>query len=212
MMHEIYDLFGRFIVYGIWIAGVLVVVSLFFGYVALRRRIVFYSLFAGVLDFFYMPLKTAYNYLGNMKKLDVIMVRLKNEANKKKFAETRNRILLAPHCMRALDCPASSTRSGIQCRSCGKCPYTEIKKTAEDLGIRLYILTGSSAVRYILKSEEFDGVILLACNYELNKVMRYLSPHNIVSYGVPLIKDGCFNTEADLGLLYDTMKMGISGE
>ncbi|MCK4491160.1 MAG: DUF116 domain-containing protein, partial [Candidatus Altiarchaeales archaeon] len=109
-------------------------------------------------------------------------------------------------------CPASSTRSGIQCRSCGKCPYTEIKKTAEDLGIRLYILTGSSAVRYILKSEEFDGVILLACNYELNKVMRYLSPHNIVSYGVPLIKDGCFNTEADLGLLYDTMKMGISGE
>ena len=208
-MYDLYELFGRFIVYGIWIAICLVAVSLFFGYVALRRRIVLYSFFAGVLDFFYMPLKTLYVRFGNVKQLDTIMVKLKNEANKKRFEKTRNRILLAPHCMRSVECPAHSTRKGIQCKSCGKCPFGEIKKRGEDLGIRLYILTGSSAVKYILKSEEFDGIILLACNYELNKVMRYLAPHGIVSYGVPLTKDGCYDTKANLELLYDAMKMGL---
>ncbi|MEA1924270.1 MAG: DUF116 domain-containing protein [Candidatus Altiarchaeota archaeon] len=210
MMHEIYGWLGKFIVYGIWIAAVLVMMSLFFGYVALRRRIVLYSFFAGVLDFFYMPLKTLYARFGNIRELDKIMVKLKNEANRARYKKTKKRILLAPHCMRSLACPASSTREGIQCISCGKCSFTEIKKTAEELGIKLHILTGSSAVRYIIKNGEFDGVLLLACNYELNKVMRYLSPHKTISYGVPLVKDGCFNTEADLKLLDDAMKMGLT--
>ena len=57
-----YELFGKFIVYGAWIAVVLVAVSLF-GYIALKRKIMLYSLFAGVLDFFYTPLKTLYAVL-----------------------------------------------------------------------------------------------------------------------------------------------------
>ncbi len=204
-----YELFGKFIVYGAWIAVVLVAVSLFFGYIALKRRIMLYSFFAAVLDFFYMPLKTLYARFDKVKKLDAVMVKLKNEANKKRYEKTRKRILLAPHCMRSLDCPAPSARNGIQCKSCGKCPYAEIRKVASGLGIKVFILTGSSAVKYIVKSEKFESILLLACNYELNKVMRSLAPHNIVSYGVPLTKDGCFNTEADLKALYGAMKMGL---
>ncbi len=37
----------------------------------------------------------------------------------------------------------------------------------------------------------------MACNYELNKVMRALKRKKIVTYGVPLLTDGCYNTEVD---------------
>jgi len=204
-----YEIIGFIVVNGVWIALLLVAVSLVFGYIALERRIILYSFFANVLDFFYMPLRAIYVYLGKRKDLDAIMVELKNKANKKRYEQSKKRMLLAPHCLRAIDCPAPSTREGILCKSCGKCPYTEIKKVADGLGIKLRILTGSSAVKYIIKTEKFDSALLLACNYELNKVMRYLTPNNIASYGVPLTKDGCYSTELNLKALFDAMKMGL---
>ncbi len=204
-----YELLGKIIVYSVWIAVVLVALSLLVGYIALKRRVILYSFSADILDFFYMPLKTIYARFGNTKKLDAIMVGLKNMANKKKYMKTKKRILLAPHCLRSLDCPASSARDGIQCKSCGKCLFTNIKKTTESLGIRLYILTGSSAVKYVVKREKFDGVLLLACNYELNKVMRSLAPLDVPVYGVPLTKDGCYNTKTNVKALYRAMKMGL---
>ncbi|MCK5699313.1 MAG: DUF116 domain-containing protein [Candidatus Aenigmarchaeota archaeon] len=204
-----YELLGKIIVYSVWIAVVLVTLSLFVGYIALKRRVILYSFSADVLDFFYMPLKTIYARFGNTKNLDAIMVGLKNMASEEKYKRAKKRILLAPHCLRSLDCPASSARDGIQCKSCGKCPYTEIKKTAGSLGIKLYILTGSSAVKYIVKNEEFDGILGVGCNYEINKVMRSLAPLNVPVYGVPLTKDGCYNTKTDVEALYSAMKMGL---
>ncbi|MFH1127206.1 MAG: DUF116 domain-containing protein [archaeon] len=203
-----YDLIGKLIVNGLWIAIALIMISLFFGYVALKRKIILYPLFANILDFFYMPLRTIYIYLDKRKELDSIMVELKNKANEDKYKKSKKRILLAPHCLRSLDCPAPSTRKGIQCKSCGRCPYAEIKKEADKLGMKLYILAGSSAVKHIADTEKFEGALLLACNYELNKVMRYLAPYNIVPYGVPLTKDGCFDTKANLERLYGAMRMG----
>ena len=94
-----YELLGKIIVYSVWIAVVLVALSLFVGYIALKRRVILYSLSADILDFFYMPLKTIYARFGNTKKLDTIMVGLKNMASEKKYMKPKKRILLAPHCL-----------------------------------------------------------------------------------------------------------------
>lgn len=201
-----YELVGKLLIYGLWISVILIVLSLFFGYIALKRKIVLYSFFASILDFFYLPIITIYAYFGNMTKLDAIIVELKNKANKKRYEKSKKRLFLVPHCLRSLDCPAQSTVLGIKCKSCGRCPYAEMKKTAESLDMKFYIITGSSIVKYIIRKEKFDGVLLLACNHELNKIMRMLAPHNVSVYGVPLTKDGCYNTKTDLKALYGAMK------
>ena len=118
-------------------------------------------------------------------------------AYKSAFAKTKKRIILAPHCMRSLDCPAHSTQTGIQCKSCGKCVFTQLKKDAEKYGYKLFILTGSSYVKNILKMEAADGVLLIACDYEINKVMRALKGKKVVSYGITMERDGCFGTEVN---------------
>ena len=78
------------------------------------------------------------------------------------FSKTKNRIIVVPHCVRALDCPASSTILGIQCRDCGKCIVTQLRKDAKKYGYDLYIFTGSSALVNILKYKPADGLLGIA--------------------------------------------------
>ena len=70
----------------------------------------------------------------------------------------------------------------------------------------LHIVAGSSYIRHIVKKESADGALLVACNYELNKVMRSLKRRNIVTYGVPLQNDGCFATRVDYDKLINVME------
>jgi hypothetical protein len=153
--------------------------------------------FADVLDFFYLPLRQIFLKFSDTRVLDKWMASLKNRAHASAFAKTKKRIILAPHCMRSLDCPAHSTQTGIQCKSCGKCVFTRLKKDAEKYGYKVFVLTGSSYVKNILKSEAVDGVLLIACDYEINKVMRALKGKKVVTYGIPMERDGCFGTEVD---------------
>ncbi|WNY24508.1 DUF116 domain-containing protein [Methanolapillus millepedarum] len=182
------------------------VVSIFFAFYVSRGNLKNHSFSANVaaktLDFFYKPMLAAYMFLfKSPDKLHERMSVLKNEAHRDKFQKTEKRIIIAPHCIRHMECPARTTRHGIQCTSCGKCDYAEIKKIAEKNGYILYIVTGSSFVRHILSSEEAktaDGVLAIGCYYELNKGARELRKSRTVTYGIPLLSTGCYNMKIDM--------------
>lgn len=192
-----YNIIGKalffFIVASLILSSVALVVSKW----SLTRSVYLASFFADVLDFFYLPLRQLFLKFSDTRILDKWMASLKNSANKSTFGKTKKRIILAPHCMRSLDCPAHSTQTGIQCKSCSKCVFTQLKKDAEKYGYKLFIVTGSSYVKNILKMEAADGVLLIACDYEINKVMRALKGKKIISYGIPMERDGCFGTEVN---------------
>jgi uncharacterized protein len=182
-----------FIVVSLFLSGTALVVSRR----SLTRSVYLAGFYANILDFFYLPLRQIFLKFSDTRILDKWMSSLKNRANKSAFAKTKKRIILAPHCMRSLDCPAHSTQTGIQCKCCSKCVYTQLKRDSDKYGYKLFILTGSSYVKNILKMEAADGVLLIACDYEINKVMRALKGKKVVSYGIPMEKDGCFGTEVN---------------
>ena len=192
-----YDLIGIALVAIVVVSISLVTLALFVSRISLNRNVRLAGFFANVLDFFYLPIKAIFDKYSKTEKLERWMVSLKNMAHRSGFKKTKHRLLLAPHCMRALDCPAASTKFGIECISCGKCIFTKMITDAERFNYTLYIVAGSSYIRHIVKKDSADGALLLACNYELNKVMRSLKRKNIVTYGVPLLNDGCYATEID---------------
>ncbi len=201
-----YDLIGIALITVVVVSFSLVTLALFVGRASLHRNIWLAGFFVNVLDFFYLPIKAIFQKYSDTRKLEQWMVSLKNMANKSAFKKTKHRLLLAPHCMRSLDCPAASTMYGIECVSCGKCIFSKIKTDAERYNYTLFIVAGSSYVRHIIKKESADGALLLACHYELNKVMRSLKRKNITTYGVPLLNDGCYATELDYNKLIETME------
>ena len=192
-----YDLIGIVLSVIIVVSIVLALLALVISRISLNRNVWLAGIFADILDFFYLPIKAVFHRFVDARTLDKWMVSLKNVAHRSDFAKTKHRLLLTPHCLRSLDCPAPSTRFGIQCKGCGKCIFSRMQEDADRFGHTLYIIAGSSYVRHIVQEESVDGALLVACNYELNKVMRALKHKKIVTYGVPLLTDGCYNTEVD---------------
>ncbi|WNY28205.1 hypothetical protein MmiEs2_03890 [Methanimicrococcus stummii] len=197
-----YDEIGRLLVIGLVLSAILLFIAFYIGHTRLQKNAAFASYASRVMDFFYKPLLAVYMFFyKNPDKLHKKMADLKNNAQRKKFSKTKTRIVLAPHCMRHVECKARTTRTGIQCTSCGKCDFAELKKMSEEHGYKLYIITGSSFVKHILKHPDAkgtDGVLAIGCNYEINKGMRELKRSKIMTYGVPLLSAGCYNTHIDL--------------
>jgi|MTBAKSStandDraft_1061840.scaffolds.fasta_scaffold00492_36 hypothetical protein len=192
-----YNLIGQALFISMVVSFILSGMALLVSRRSLTRSVYLAGFFADVLDFFYLPLRQIFLKFSDTRVLDKWMASLKNRAHKSAFAKTKKRIILAPHCMRSLDCPAHSTQTGIQCKFCGKCVFTQLKKDAEKYGYKVFILTGSSYVKNILKMEAADGVLLIACDYEINKVMRALKGKKVTTYGVTMENDGCFGTVVD---------------
>jgi hypothetical protein len=183
-------------------AAALLLIALYIGHTRLAKNTLFASYASRVMDFFYKPLLAVYMFLfQNPDRLHKKMADLKNTANLRKFSNTKKRIVLAPHCMRHAECRAKTTRTGIQCTSCGKCDFAELKRISEEHGYKLHIITGSSFVKHVLKhpdSKGTDGILAIGCNYELNKGMRELKRTKVTTYGIPLLSTGCYNTSIDL--------------
>lgn len=201
-----YNLIGKLLILFLAISFILSALALYMGKISIRKHIRLAGFFALILDFFYMPIKYLFCRFSDPRILDQWMVSLKNTANRDAFKKSSSRIMFVPHCMRSLDCPAHSTRDGIQCVECGKCVLGELRKKAESEGYGFYIVTGSSFVERILRGSKADGVLVIACNYEINKGMRALRGSKIPILGIPLLKDGCFNTCVDLDEVLLRMK------
>ncbi|MDY0387642.1 MAG: DUF116 domain-containing protein [Methanolobus sp.] len=186
---------------------ILALIALAVSRISLSRHVWLAGFFAGILDFFFMPLKYFFYKFSDPRILDKWMVSLKNISNMNEFSKTQKRMIIAPHCMRSMDCPAISTRTGIQCISCGKCVFSKLKDDAKKYGYDLYIVTGSSFVKHVLKENDYDAALLIACDYELNKVMMGLKGENLITYGIPMLNDGCFNTKVEYAEVIKTLEM-----
>jgi len=132
---------------------------------------------------------------------DKVYITIKNIAHKKDLEETKkeNIIIFLPQClMNSEDCEAELTDNGYECLHCGGCSISEVVKTAEELGYGgVYIVPGGSLVRNIIKEEKPSAVIGVACNYELVEAIEYSTIHGIAVQAIPLLRDGCKDTEMD---------------
>ena len=184
----------------------LIILSLIFINLKFPKNKLLIKISIFILDFFHLQLKILLKKLFPEYDFDLALIEARNDLNKKGFSESQRRIFLAPHCMRSPDCPATSTQYGVQCIECGKCKFAKIMKEARKNDYSLFILAGSSFVKKLIKEYKPDGILLLGCSYEINKVMMALD--GMVSYGVILLRDGCVNTDADLNKIFEAMRLG----
>ncbi len=201
-----YSFIGKVLLFATLFSVLISATALLVSRISLKRNVWLAGFFSKVLDFFYLPIKYFFYKFSDPRILDKWIVSLKNIAHESDFSKTKTRIIIVPHCVRALDCPASSTILGIQCRDCGKCIVTQLRKDAKKYGYDLYIFTGSSALSNILKHKPADGILGIACDYEINKGMCALNGTKVVTYGVPLLNDGCYNTKVDYKKVIETIE------
>lgn len=96
------------------------------------------------------------------------------------------------------------------CARCGACKIGAIAKLADSLGYPpLLILKGGRAILRIVKEAKPRAVVGVACFFEGDQAFRMLREYDpaIAVQFIPLTKDGCSDTDADLGEIGEKLKI-----
>src|SRR4030042_3826052 len=117
------------------------------------------------------------------------------------------RVLLVSHCLRpSQTCPGRFNKEGLQCPADCQldCPLLRFRKAVTELGYKGICIAagGAQALRFV-KERKPRGIIAVACDKELEEGGNSMAkladqleePPAII--GVPLLTDGCVDTEGD---------------
>lgn len=143
---------------------------------------------------------------------DIIHINIKNSIDREHFLKTNKRALFLPHCCRKyMDsrCKADFdvNTSTYKCNHCSDdCLINKATKLAEKEGYDVYVLPGASCVRKIIHKNAYEGIVGVACTDELKLSMDMLKQFNIPAQGIPLLKNGCSDTQFSFDTLKETVK------
>lgn len=137
------------------------------------------------------------------KVLELYVV-AKNNVGRERFNRLpySERILLLPQCLRSRDCPAKPGEYGYKCIDCGRCSLGHLIGEVEALGYRkAMIISGGSIVPKTFAKLKPKGCLGVGCLKELVMGSFICEKFGVAGQGLPLLKDGCLETNLDWGML-----------
>lgn len=198
---------GQLVVLILGIIIILLIIFLILGLlIAKKNQIKFPRFLLYIVDLLYSPLKTIAHFLKlDDNLIDDIAIKVRNDLNKEQYNRipAEKTLIFLPHCLRHKDCPATLQKEGLNCTECGLCSIGVIKKKAEPLGYKMYIVPGSSFVKKIVMENKFQTVLGVACHEDLNQMMMLLS--DFYPQGVLLEKTGCFETKVNVKKVFEKL-------
>jgi len=134
----------------------------------------------------------------------------RNRKNALGFLRTpfHQRLVLLPQCLRAPKvCIADDVGGEYVCRKCGACKIAAIMRRSEELGyMDVKILKGGSALARIIKQTSARAVLGVACPVEGIMSIILCERAGVPAFCVPLLRDGCCDTDVDLPDVFGTME------
>lgn len=125
-----------------------------------------------------------------------------NKSQQKKFASIPfdKRIVFVPHCMRNTSVCAAEEKDGYYiCAGCGGCTIGKISGRAKELGyMGVFIVKGGRTLAKLTEKHKPGAVLGVACYYEGELGFNLFKGTGIAVQYVPLTKDGCADTDADI--------------
>ena len=132
------------------------------------------------------------------------------------------RILLLPHCLRpSQTCPGKYSKQGLECpEDCAEdCTIGRLRRAALSLGYKgVCIAPGGRLAMNYVKENSPKGIVAVACQKELEEGIHgvreliendKLAPPIVI---IPLVKDGCVDTEVDEEQALRMITLGCSLE
>ena len=141
--------------------------------------------------------------------LGFVMVALSNAFWRPQFEGTsfKRRLLFLPCCLRDHEnCKGTLDSAGLDCVGCCDCTLNQLKTAAEDLGCRVLIAEGTPAVVAQLMECDADAIAGVACLDSLEKAFNKVAAVGIPCAALPLLKDGCVSTEAEIGYVLSVLR------
>jgi geranylgeranyl pyrophosphate synthase len=146
--------------------------------------------------------------------LGFVMVAIGSEFWRESFAATpyNRRLLVLPHCLRKkVVCKGAYSAEGLECARCGACAICELQSEAEKLGYGVIISEGTPAVVQAITSGRADAILGVACLDSLEKCFRRVFQMGVPYAGIPLLGNGCVETEAEIDAIREMLRVHSNG-
>jgi hypothetical protein len=140
---------------------------------------------------------------------DLIDVQAVNLVKRKQFLQAEKRAVFLPHCSRKyMDqrCKAAfdPTIPSYACAHCSEdCLVNKADSIAKKKGYDVYVVPGGSCIPKILKANQYEGIVGVACAEEIKMSVDALGGMSldVAEQAIPLIKNGCANTAFNMETL-----------
>jgi len=145
------------------------------------------------------------------KQYQRFIIDLNNKFVRGERHRTQNILLLLPHCLQINDCTIRLTYNIHNCEGCGKCKIKDLIQIADENHLNLFVATGGSLARRIVKEVKPEAVIAVACENDLSSGIADTYPLPIL--GIPNIRPfgPCLNTSVDLEKIREAIAFFING-
>ncbi len=119
-------------------------------------------------------------------------------------------LVLLPHCLQNSECTIRLTHNIANCRRCGKCCIMNILELCERYGVHVFVVTGGTIARRIVKQVRPKLVLAVACERDLASGIQDTFPLTV--YGVVNERPNgpCFNTHVSIPLLEQALQRFLS--
>ena len=135
---------------------------------------------------------------------DLVEVQIMNKTEREEFEKAKRKAILIPHCARAfmdMRCMADFDPEvpTYNCKGCtDSCAVNKATALGRKKGYDVYVIPGGSCAEKILRDNNYQGVIGVACGMELKMAIDLIKKLGIAGQGVFLTKNGCSNTNLNL--------------
>lgn len=116
------------------------------------------------------------------------------------------RLLLLPQCLKNnSSCHAEIDELGLICAGCQSCQIDSILQKAEGLGYATLVAEGTTVAISLVQEGSVDAVIGVSCMSVLQKSFEPVSRAAVPVIGIPLLFEGCAETDVDNRWLNDEL-------
>ena len=85
-------------------------------------------------------------------------------------------LVLAPHCLQNHRCAFRLTHNINNCRGCGICAVTELKRLSDTYGVYIALATGGSIARRLVLEQRPKCLVAVACERDLTSGIQDVAP------------------------------------
>lgn len=145
-------------------------------------------------------------FKSRKEALQLFIIRLNNRLVGAGRYGAESILVLLPHCIQVSDCEVRITHNISNCRRCGKCGIGSLIEIAERQGVKLFVATGGTIARRIVKETRPDAIIAVACERDLSSGIVDTYPMPVLGILNERPFGPCVDTRVDMRKVEDAIE------
>jgi uncharacterized protein len=168
----------------------------------------FYRISRGVVLRVYYPFLMFVSFFlkGKKENFQRSVISLNNRLVKAEKTKTKKILLLLPHCIQVTECTIRLTHNIQNCERCGRCEIKDLIELAEESRLELFVATGGTIARKIVKETRPEAIVAVACERDLSSGLIDTYPFPVLGVSNERPYGPCFNTRVDLQKVSEAIK------